>query len=504
MSRPAALALLCVLCASVADPSGAQRGVGDPGVLQLRIGITQAGGGRRIQAMDLETYVSRVLAGEAARDSPPAALEALAVTIRTFALGNRDRHRADGFDLCDDTHCQVLRTATAATDRAARATAGQVLLRNGAIAQVFYSASCGGHTEVPSNVWPGFADPPYLPSQPDDACGGAPAWQADLTDTDLLRALRAAGFAGDRLRDLRVLSRNESGRVMTLGLDGLTPSRISGQDLRVAVGRTLGWQQLKSTAFELQRVSGAYRFAGHGFGHGVGLCVIGSVNLAARGDSSAAILARYFPGTTIGQAGPRLVPEPVRIVPGPAVVTTPRTDILVSLPDDDEGQRGPIADLTARARAALAKALGLAPPATVTLRFHPTTDDYERATGQAWFTSAALVRLGAADEMHFLPVAVLRERGVLERTIRSELVQLMTAPALEGRPAWVREGAAMYFADAEPSDRSAVGPSARESCPKDNELLHPVSAGALSNALGRARACFARQVAAGRSWRDVR
>ena len=125
--------------------------------------------------MPLETYVARVLAGEAARDSAPAALEALAVTIRTFALANRDRHRADGFDLCDETHCQVVRTATPATDRAASATAGQVLMRNGLVASVFYSASCGGRTEIPSDVWPGADDPPYLPTADDDACEGAPA-----------------------------------------------------------------------------------------------------------------------------------------------------------------------------------------------------------------------------------------------------------------------------------------------------------------------------------------
>jgi stage II sporulation protein D len=81
----------------------------------------------------METYVARVLAGEALRDSRPAALEALAITLRTFAEANRGRHRADGFDLCDQTHCQVVRTATAATERAAQATAGRLLLlRDGA------------------------------------------------------------------------------------------------------------------------------------------------------------------------------------------------------------------------------------------------------------------------------------------------------------------------------------------------------------------------------------
>jgi hypothetical protein len=77
----------------------------------------------------------------------------------------------------------------------------------------------------------------------------------------------------------------------------------------------------------------------------------------------------------------------------------------------------------------------------------------------------------------------------------------MTDSALESRPQWVREGAALYFAD---PAASPPGGSARPSCPDDNELLRPVSAGALSNAYARARACFARQIQSGRAWRDVR
>src|SRR5256885_14985421 len=115
--------------------------------------------------MPIETYVARVVAGEAARDSQPAALEALAITVRTFAAANLGRHRADGFDLCDQTHCQVLRSATAASERAASATEGQLLLHAGAPATVYYSASCGGHTSAPSEVWPGHDDPSDLPSK---------------------------------------------------------------------------------------------------------------------------------------------------------------------------------------------------------------------------------------------------------------------------------------------------------------------------------------------------
>jgi stage II sporulation protein D len=500
-----------------------------PAQIELRVGIATAGGKYAVQSMPLEAYVARVLAGEAARDSRPEALDALAITIRTFALANRGRHRADGFDLCDQTHCQVVRAATPATERAAAATAGRILMRDarsGAAASVYYTASCGGRTEKPSAVWPGADDPPFLPSKADDACGGSPVWSAEISEDDLLRALHAAGFQGERLRNVSIGARNGSGRVARLDLDGVRPDAISGQDLRVAVGRTLGWQFIKSTAFDLRRAGRRYRFSGHGSGHGVGLCVIGSARLGEQGQTAEAILARYFPGLTIGPAvlgvgggpesgrnrtgvgpestrsGTRVGPESTRSGTG---VGTGGGEIAVDLPEGDEGERDAVGRTVRRARDELAAALKIAPPSILTLRFHPTTDDYERVTGQAWFTSATIVR----GELHLLPLTVLRDRGVLDRTIRYSLVHAMTDNVLADRPLWVRDGAAMYFAGAPPipadiPQRPAFKPQPRASCPTDAELAHPVSIGALSNAHARARTCFARQIAAGRRWQDVR
>ena len=265
----------------------------------VTVGIAQDRGGYALRSIGIEEYVAGVIAGEAVRDSSPGALEALAITIRTFAMANLGRHRGEKFDLCDTTHCQVLRKATAAATRAAEATAGQILLDRGAPASIFFSASCGGHTERPSAVWPGAADPPFLPAKEDDACEGQPEWMADLTAADLSRALRSGGFTGGPLRGLSIAARSGSGRVARLRLDGFTPDSISGQDLRTVVGRTLGWQFIKSTVFELTRTSTGFHFTGRGSGHGVGMCVIGAARLAAKGQAASAILARYFPGLTI-------------------------------------------------------------------------------------------------------------------------------------------------------------------------------------------------------------
>ena len=242
-------------------------------------------------------------------------------------------------------------------------------------------------------------------------------WTADLDAADLLRALRAAGFRGTRLRQMRVVARDRSGRVARIDIDGLSPDRISGQDLRVAAGRTLGWQHIKSTAFDLQRTTDGYRFTGHGSGHGVGLCVIGSVRLAAGGKSAADILRRYFPGLEIAPLARR---------PTAAPAAAP---VVVSLPDEDEGERSFVDDVMSRERDDLARTLSVSAPPRVTLRVHPTTTSFEQSTGRPWFTSGAVVN----GELHLLPLASLRERGVLERTIRHELVHVMTDPVLAPR-----------------------------------------------------------------------
>jgi stage II sporulation protein D len=69
----------------------------------------------------------------------------------------------------------------------------------------------------------------------------------------------------------------------------------------MAVGRVAGPQRLKSTSFDLRRTAGGYTFAGRGFGHGVGLCVIGAGRRAAAGASADEILGFYYPGLRIEQ-----------------------------------------------------------------------------------------------------------------------------------------------------------------------------------------------------------
>jgi hypothetical protein len=166
---------------------------------------------------------------------------------------------------------------------------------------------------------------------------------------------------------------------------------------------------------------------------------------------------------------------------------------MVVVPAGEVDQRDLLLQLVSRERAAMAQSLGLDPP-RIRVRVHESLEAFERAAGRPGFTLGAV----AGDQIELAPLWLLRERGMLERTVRRELVWLMAAGTLPARPAWIREGAAVYYAD--PNTPNA----ARPPCPQDAELQQPVSVGAFGDALTRARACFERQVSGGRDWRRVR
>jgi len=457
-----------------------------------------------VTRLPLEVYVARVLAGEGEPRAASAAQEALAVAIRTYTIANAGRHRRDGYDLCDTTHCQTLRNATAATRQVVLATAGQILTFEGRAAEVFYSASCGGQSEAAAEVWPGAAYP-YLRSVRDDVHEDDVPWTLDLTLRDVERALRQVGFSG-RLTDLDVETRTVSARVGRLRVSGMEPRVVAGDQFRRAVGAAT----VRSTAFTMSRTASGVRLVGRGFGHGVGMCVIGAGRRATRGESARAILATYFPGLALTRLdGLPLgdAPAPAETVAAPVVspargaaaagaaTVAPRGDAVTVRGLEGSRAAADVARLAAAARTDLSRALRVtAPPLTIEL--HETLDDFRLSTGQPWWVQA----VAAGSTVDLAPLPVLDQRDGVETVVRIGVAQLLVSEPLTGRAAWVRIGAARYFA------RGASTPPAsrRTRCPSDAELTLAISATAQREAELRAEGCFARALAAGNDWRTVR
>ena len=463
----------------------------------VRVGIARRDGGYDITTMAAEEYVSRVVAGEMGGGAGPAALEAMAITARTFLHASRGRHTGEGFEVCDLSHCQVLGSASPSTDLAARATAGLVLVEGSSPAQVYYSASCGGYTEKPSNVWPGARDAPYLPARPDPACAGAPAWRTEIAEPDLRRLLRAAGLRGDGPVRFTVASRHGSGRAARLDVEGMVPDHLDAGAFRTAAGRLLGWQTVKSTMFDIGRTASGYVLTGRGGGHGVGLCVLGALSRARDGAGRDAILAAYFPGLRVAELR--------AASPGAAAASAlaRAAGVRITLPEGERENLGDVKALAADAVRDLAAWLGRPEPPVIDIVFHPTVEAYTRATGQPWWTAGA----SRDTRIDVLPRRVLASRGILLPTLRHEITHVLADPVLAGRPLWVREGLAVYLAgeapqtDGRPGGGAAAGTPA---CPPDEALRSPGSADALRRAYDAAGACVARALQAGVRWQNLR
>lgn len=268
--------------------------------------------------LSLEDYVTGVMRAEGTMETEPEALKALAISIRTFALKNAGRHAKDGYDFCSTTHCQrfVLKdpTVTDGTNvlnvrltAAIHATEGQVLLDDhGELIDSYFGASCGGETADIATLW-GISPETYLTGTRDEFCDSGPHahWTDVISRADLLRALQADSRTdvGHRLDQLVISKRDDTGRAEFITIEGEQRRVVRGWDFKIIVGRTLGWNVLKSSRFEVSRNGSSFVFRGSGFGHGLGLCQEGAHVMASRGANYQRILEKYFPGTRVGREG---------------------------------------------------------------------------------------------------------------------------------------------------------------------------------------------------------
>lgn len=252
-----------------------------------------------VNELPLEDYLVGLINCEISSQWPIEAVKAQAVIARTYALYQKDARKGAPYHLESSVLDQVYEGCDIEDSRAARGvreTAGEVLAHDGSIIQAFYHSSCGGRTEAAENVW-GFPLP-YMQGVDCKYCVNVPSvrWSQTLGLSRLEDALRSAGNRVAGLRDIRIIRRNKSGRIVELLLDSDQGRvAVSGVNFRKAVGYSV----IKSTNFVLKVSGDDVVFSGTGYGHGVGLCQWGSKNRAMEGFSYREILSYYYPGTRL-------------------------------------------------------------------------------------------------------------------------------------------------------------------------------------------------------------
>jgi stage II sporulation protein D len=177
---------------------------------------------------------------------------------------------------------------------AVRETRGQVLLWAGELFPAFYHTDSGGHTEDPRVVFAA-ANMPALRGVRVDFPSDSPhhLWNLDLPLAELSAALQRAGVGVGRVTGLEVLERSASLRVTRILVTGSAGEVVlRGNDLR----RFVGYDTLKSTLFSVAVDDTTARFAGRGYGHGVGMDQAGAKTMGQLGYSARQILEYYYPG----------------------------------------------------------------------------------------------------------------------------------------------------------------------------------------------------------------
>ena len=292
----------------------------------FRLQADAHGGWTLLEEVPLERYLLGVVPHEIGAGAPPAALAAQAVLARTWAVRNRLRYRVDGYHLCADTQCQVYsdpRQAGIAVRQAIAATRAQVLAAGGEPIHAVYHASNGGVAAGLEEAWEvapvsylrPFADgdaafmartPVPLPASGvagllRDGSGAYGAdhprfrWRRQLSAAGIAEALAARDQGVGAVRELAVLERGASGRVLALEITGTGGRTVLRRD---AIRRTL--RSLPSTLMVITPAGpGQWSVEGGGFGHGAGLSQQGAIDLARRGWSSGRILGHYYAGASL-------------------------------------------------------------------------------------------------------------------------------------------------------------------------------------------------------------
>jgi stage II sporulation protein D len=428
--------------------------------------------------LPVENYVERVVASESGPEDSLESLKALAIVVRSYAL--HESHGHADYDLCDSTHCQLLRWSgevqvrSAAAHVATLATAGETLWFHGQRALGYFHKDCGGRTATPAEIWPRSQPVAYLPSRVDPFCvaHGGREWSEELTRAQLTTVLAAHGLVPQGWRDLNVARRGESGRAVTLRLDS---TEISAEQFRLAVGESMGWNRIPSTWFEVSRQGDRFLFHGRGWGHGVGLCQTGAAVMAAQGQSAQQILAQYFPGAV---AADEAAGQEWKSFSGHGFV-------LESLDARDAAYLPEIA----RARAEAAERSGLNTSAPVTVRAFTSTETFREATLAPGWVAAFTEDSWIGTQ----PLHTLSARHLLAGTLRHEFLHaLLEHDTGANTPLWLREGLVEVWSEAAILDRAPALPLsaldaalARAATETDAEAAHQAAAWYAAQLLNR-------------------
>jgi stage II sporulation protein D len=267
-----------------------------------------------INVVDIESYLKGVVPCEIGGISERQieAAKAQAVAARTYARAHMGQYQELGFDLYATVQDQVyngIACERELTSRAVESTAGEVLLYMDLPIEAKYHSTCGGHTADFSDVWPGDS-PPYLRSVRCEYCKNSPhySWKKEMTKKEFFALLRNrlnkvnVNMGADELIHSFRLNRNKRSQRVThfVLVTNKKEYTIPTYRLRTLFGQPNDPGGLLKSSYVFIKTKGdKVIIEGRGFGHGVGMCQFGAMEMANQGKNYRQILYHYYRGTRI-------------------------------------------------------------------------------------------------------------------------------------------------------------------------------------------------------------
>jgi stage II sporulation protein D len=243
-----------------------------------------------INRVDSEKYIAGVVESESGTKTSLEYYKLQAILCRTYLLAHINRHIVEGFQICDDVHCQAYLNKHKEEDvwKAVIETRGMVVVDSdlNLITAAFHS-NCGGQTVNSQDVWA--VATPYLKSIKDTFCieSAHAKWQRSipLEDWKSYLQLKHKYPIDDSLHmnNATTFTQPNGRSIYFVDKDLKIPLKIIRADF-----------QLKSTYFSVEQKGEMVIFSGKGYGHGVGLCQEGAMKMAKLNYSYKDILKFYY------------------------------------------------------------------------------------------------------------------------------------------------------------------------------------------------------------------
>ena len=241
--------------------------------------------------VEFETYIAGVVQSEIYGQHSDI-FRIQAIISRTWALRNIKKHAADGYNFCDNVHCQAYLNRCIRPDimLGVIESSGETLVDSaGKLIETPFHSNSGGQTANSEDVWRTAL--PYLRSVAD-------TFSFRMRQSNWVRTISADRWLNYFSKTHKLNTADSAVRDSLLHFSQpVRQARILGVPLtRVR----LDWQ-LKSTFFSVtfDTLANNVILTGHGYGHGVGLSQEGAIRMVTLGYSYDSILRHYYTGAML-------------------------------------------------------------------------------------------------------------------------------------------------------------------------------------------------------------